>query len=238
MPSTVRIRPRGEENSSGREAAMAFRGIPAEAFDFYDALAADNSRAFWTDHRHEYEAAVREPLQLLGEALGPRFGTPHLYRPYRDLRFSKDKRPIKDHQGLYVEMRNGLGWYVQVSAAGLMVAGGWYTGTPAQLSRYREAVGRDESGTLAALVAGVERAGFTVGGDVMKTRPRGVPQDHPRLALLRHRTLYAWRTTEPAAWMGTRRAAGHVEHAWDSLTPLMDWLADHVGPGEPSPRTR
>lgn len=211
---------------------MVFQGIPAEAFDFYDALAADNSRAFWEDHRHEYEAAVREPLRLLGEELGPRFGAPHLYRPYRDLRFSRDKRPIKDHQGLYVELRNGLGWYLQVSSDGLMVAGGWYRGTPQQLARYRQAVDSDEPGELAELVRQVERAGMAVSGDEMKTRPRGVAEDHPRLALLRHRTLYASRTQEPAAWMGTRRAIGRIARDWDALTPLMKWLAERVGPQE------
>jgi hypothetical protein len=31
---------------------MAFSGIPAEAFDFYDALVADNSKSFFTAHKH------------------------------------------------------------------------------------------------------------------------------------------------------------------------------------------
>ena len=26
-------------------------GIPAEAFDFYDRLAADNTREFWVEHK-------------------------------------------------------------------------------------------------------------------------------------------------------------------------------------------
>lgn len=213
-------------------------GIPAEAFDFYDALAADNTRAFWTDHRHEYEAWVREPLRRLGEALAPRFGTPHLYRPHRDLRFSKDKRPIKDHQGMAVELGNGVAWYAQVSGTGLMVAGGWYSGSAAQLADYRRAVESDEGERLADLAEQVQGKGFTIGGDRLKTRPRGVAGDHPRLELLRHRTLYAWQTWEPAAWMGTERAASRVAEAWATLTPLMEWLAEHVGPADVSPGRR
>ena len=40
-------------------------GIPAEAFDFYDHLAADNTREFWNAHKAEYEQYVRQPLQEL-----------------------------------------------------------------------------------------------------------------------------------------------------------------------------
>ena len=41
---------------------MTFRGIPAEAFDFYDGLAADNSKTYWTAQRGVYEQCVRGPL--------------------------------------------------------------------------------------------------------------------------------------------------------------------------------
>ena len=211
---------------------VRFTGIPAEAFDFYDALAADNSRSFWEDHKHEYLACVREPLAALGEELGPQFGEPHLYRPYRDIRFSKDKTPYKDHQGMYVEMRNGLGWYVQLSAAGLMVAGGWYTSTPAQVANFRAAVDADTSGQLPALLTPLTRKGFTLDGQQLKTHPRGFDAEHPRVQWLRYRTLYVTHRWEPSAWMGPRRTVSRVRDSWQAMTPTMQWLADKVGPGE------
>lgn len=211
---------------------MAFTGIPAEAFDFYDALAADNSKVFWEEHKQEYVNSVREPLVALGEELGPQFGEPHLYRPNRDIRFSKDKTPYKDHQGMFVEMRNGLGWYAQLSAQGLMVAGGWYTSTPAQVANFRVAVDADTHGTLPRLLNPLTSNGFTVDGQQLKSHPRGYDAEHPRIQWLRYRTLYVMRRWEPAAWMGTRRAASKVRDAWTAMTPTMDWLADKVGPGE------
>lgn len=211
---------------------MTFTGIPAEAFDFYDALAADNTRTFWAEHKDEYLQYVRGPLEALGEELGPEFGEPHLYRPYRDIRFSKDKTPYKDHQGMFVEMRNGLGWYAQVSAAGLMVAGGWYTSSPEQVARYRGAVEADSVGELDALAAQLRAAGLQVDGQQLKSRPRGVSPDHPRLEWLRYRTLYTSRQFPPASWMGTRRAVSRVRENWQQMAPLMHWLADRVGPGQ------
>jgi hypothetical protein len=123
---------------------MAFTGIPAEAFDFYDGLVADNSRIYWGEHKHEYQKFVKEPLIALATELGPEFGEAHMYRPYRDLRFGKDKTPYKDHQGMFVESKNGLGWYLQLSGAGVMIAGGWYmsAGFPGGQGPYRHQIAR------------------------------------------------------------------------------------------------
>ena len=59
-----------------------------------------------------------EPLERLLAELEPEFGASHLFRPYRDVRFSKDKLPYKDHQGAFCGAEDGVGWYVQVSAPG------------------------------------------------------------------------------------------------------------------------
>lgn len=211
---------------------MTFTGIPAEAFDFYDALVADNSKPFWTEHKHEYESAVRDPMQQLAAALEPQFGPGHLYRPYRDVRFSKDKTPYKDHQGLFVESRNGLGWYVQVGQTGLMAAGGWYAATSEQVAGYRAAVDADETGRLQGLLDAATATGLETGGNQLKTRPRGVDPDHPRLELLRYRSMYLSRRWEPAAWMGTEALIPTIAETWEATRPVIEWLATAVGPGE------
>ena len=207
-------------------------GIPAEAFEFYDHLAVDNSRDFWTAHKGEYEQFVRAPLSELADLLEPEFGPAKLYRPYRDVRFSKDKTPYKDHQGCLFAAENSLGWYLQVSASGLMVAGGWYMSTPAQIKRYREYLLEYGGAELRTATKGLPKAGFTMGGDQLKTRPRGVPEDHADLDLLRHRTMHATRTWEPQAWMGTGRLRTTVAASFEKLRPMIATLADIVGPPE------
>ena len=210
-----------------------FAGFPAEAFEFYQELAADPSKAWWEEHKHVYQAAVRAPLAALGDELADEFGEPHPYRPYRDVRFSRDKTPYKDHQGMFVELRNGLGWYVQVSGAGLMVAGGWYTSTAGQVARYRAAVAADPGARmLTALLDEVQRTGLAVTGDRLKSRPRGIPADHPHLDLLRYRTLYLQRQWPPAAWLGSRRALTRLADQWRTMRPTLEWLAEVVGPGD------
>ncbi len=210
-----------------------FTGIPVEAFEFYEALAADPTKTFWDAHKSQYLDNVRAPLTALGAQLSDEFGATHLFRPYRDVRFSKDKTPYKDHQGMFAERGDGVGWYVQVSATGLMIAGGWYSSSPEQVKRHRAAVSEDAGAAqLAKLTAALEKAGMSIDGSRVATRPRGVPADHPHLEWLRYRTLYAERRWEPEAWMGTKGAAKRIGDQWRLLTPLLDWFADTVGPGD------
>jgi len=215
---------------------VTFRGFSDEALEFYERLAADNSRAFWQEHRPDYLRLVREPMTALMAELEPEFGPGKVYRPHRDVRFSSDKSPIKDHQGGFVSVPDGTGWYVQVSSDGLMVAGGMYDPRPDQLARYRSAVDDTRRGRqLATIAAGLEEAGFTFGSDLLKTRPRGFPVDHPRLALLRIRRPVAWAELGAPDWLATPAALDHVVASWRHLAPLNRWLGRTVGPSASAP---
>ena len=208
-------------------------GLPVEAFEFYEALALDNSRAWWQEHRAQYEQGVRAPMAALLADLSEEFGGEGtLYRPYRDTRFSKDKTPIKDHQGALIEVEDGVGYYLQVSAQGLMVAGGWYLPRGQQLLAFRAAVADGHAQHVRGLVDRLSRRGWEIDGRLLKTRPRGVPADHPDLDLLRMRALVAAKKYPVEAWMGTAKLRATVRRDWRALTPLVEWLGDHVGPAE------
>ncbi|WP_116026805.1 DUF2461 domain-containing protein [Thermomonospora umbrina] len=206
---------------------MSFTGFTEEAFEFYEGLQADNSMARWTAHKAVYDHAVREPMTELFAELEDEFGPAKLFRPYRDVRFSKDKTPYKTHQGGHA----GGGFYCQIDADGLLVAGGMYAPGSEQLKRYRAAVHDDRTGReLEDIVARLRTEGFEIAGDRLKTRPRGTPEDHPRLELLRHRALYAhrgWPSDEP--WIATPETVRRVRDSWRTLRPLVEWGAEHLG---------
>src|SRR5437899_11933857 len=117
-----------------------FAGFPLAGLDFYEDLEADNSKAFWTAHKDVYDSAVREPMVALIAELEDDFGPGKIFRPYRDVRFSKDKVPYKNHQGAVVRPAPGAGWYVQIGAPGLFVAAGIYAASPDQLARLRTTI--------------------------------------------------------------------------------------------------
>lgn len=209
---------------------MAFQGFPAEAFEFYEGLRADNTKTYWTAHRDTYERCVREPMAALLSALEPEFGAGHLFRPYRDLRYARDKSPYKTAQAALVPVDEGIGYYVQLDAEGVYVGGGFHHHSSDQVERYRAAVDADATGKqLQTIIADVTAAGFDVGGDRLRTRPRGYDPYHPRLDLLRHRSLTAGRRNAGEPWLETPEAAERIAQQWRAVKPLIEWLAAHVG---------
>jgi len=206
---------------------MAFNGWPDEALEFYEGLVADNSKIYWTEHKQTYDSCVLGPMTELVAELSPEFGAAKIFRPYRDVRFSKDKTPYKAHIGALI----GSG-YVQFSAAGLAAGDGMYHLAPDQLERYRQAVADDRTGAgLAKVIAEVEGHGIEVHGqDPLKSAPRGYPADHPRIGLLRYKGLVAWQQWPAEAWLGTAAAAGRVTGFLRASRPLSTWLNSHVGP--------
>lgn len=195
------------------------------AFAFYEGLAADNTKAYWAAHKSVYEQAVRAPMIALLESLAPDFGaTPVLFRPYRDVRFSKDKSPYKTAQGGFLEVAPGVGYHLQVDADGARIGGGFHARDRAHTASWRAAVDDQRTGTeLAALFTALEQAGFEIGGDQVRTRPRGVDPDHPRLDLMRREFLTAARPIDPATPAAVR--TGYRE-----LRPLVEWISSNAPP--------
>jgi uncharacterized protein (TIGR02453 family) len=206
---------------------MAFSGWPEEALDFYDGLAADNTKTYWTEHKAVYTEMILGPMTELTEELAAEFGEPKIFRPYRDVRFSSDKSPYKTHIGAVV---GGTG-YVQLSAEGLGAGAGMWEMGPDRLGRYREAVADDKPGAeLEQVIAAIEEADVTVHGHgVLKSAPRGYPADHPRIALLRYKGLTAWKQWPVEPWLETEAARDRVISFFRTALPLCSWLTYHVG---------
>lgn len=206
---------------------MAFTGIPIAALDFYDDLELDNSRTFWQANKQRWERDVRDPLLALADFLAPEFGEAKLFRPYRDVRFSKDKSPYKTHQGLFVRTGPSAGYYVQVDAAGVMISAGWYAADSPTLQAIRHHIDADGS-RLRRLLDRLETAGWTVGGDTLVTAPRGWSVDHPHIDLLRHKSLTVRRRFDNDPAMETPAFAAVVADHWRRTEPLLAWLSEAV----------
>ncbi|MEU2252876.1 DUF2461 domain-containing protein [Nocardia xishanensis] len=208
-----------------------FGGFPLAGLDFYEDLEADNSKTFWNAHKSVYEESVRAPMVALTAELEADFGSAKIFRPYRDVRFAKDKSPYKTAQGAVVGTAPGVGWYVQISAAGLFVGGGFYSGSSEQVAQLRTAIDDDVRGPeLEKILAKLSKAGFTIGGEKLKTKPKGYDADHPRIDLLRHKSLTSSRQFGAPEWLETPRAAKEVRKAWETMRPFIDRMTAIVGP--------
>ncbi len=212
--------------------SSSFSGWTERAFEFYEGIEADNSKAYWTAHRAVYDADVLAPMEALLTELAEEFGDGKVFRPYRDVRFSADKSPYKTAIGATL----ASGGYVHLSADGLGVAIGYHMMAPDQLARYRQAVAEDVTGEqLRRVIAEVEAAGIDVVGEQpLKTAPRGFSKDHPRADLLRYKGLVAWQEWPVDPWMHTAKVKARIVKHLRGARPLKEWLDDRVRPSDRS----
>ncbi len=200
---------------------MAFTGWPIEAVEFYEGLAADNSKTYWESHKSIYAQYVAQPMAELLAELADEFGQGRIFRPYRDVRFSKDKTPYKLNCAAHVQ-----GGYLCFSAEELMVGSGLYMPDQKQLQQYRAAVYDERSGTqLISIVAELRDAGYDVGAsEVLKTAPKGYAKDHPRIELLNQKGIFVSKSWAIGAWTNSREAKDRVIATLEAARPLNAWL--------------
>ncbi|MFJ5680527.1 DUF2461 domain-containing protein [Streptomyces sp. NPDC093097] len=206
---------------------MTFTGFPPTAAQLYARLATDNTKEGFKALKNVYERDVLAPMTALARELSQEFGDVQVLRPQRDTRMSHDKSPYKTYQGAYVDTGPCLGYWVHLDADGLYASGRYYPFAAQQIARYRTIADDEHSGSqLAAMLSELSAAGFTIGGDRLRTRPRGTPADHPRLELLKHRKLDVGRRLPADGPLDTRQALEMVRDTWQAVRPLLRWAAE------------
>ena len=212
------------------ESTPEFTGFTEAALDFYDDLEIDNTKSFWEAHKDVYLTSVRAPMSALTAALEPDFGPAKVFRPFRDVRFAKDKTPYKTNQGAFVGVGPACGWYVEIAARGVRTGAGFYDASASDLARIRASIADETKGKqLQKILAKLERAGFEVGGDRLKTSPRGYAADHPRIELLRHRSLTVMRDYGFEPIIHTPELLAAVRADWKAARSLVDWVSARLG---------
>jgi uncharacterized protein (TIGR02453 family) len=208
-----------------------FMGFGPGAIDWFRGIEADNSKDHFDRTRPLWEGQVREPLERLLEELGEELGgSVKLFRPHRDVRFSRNKAPYKTSSYGVLRVPGGeSGLYVSISARGLRTGSGYWRMARDQLARFREAVAGPDGAALDAAVARMQASGVELWGEALKGAPRGIPKDHPRVHLLRMKDLLAGDALGPEDTLDGRRPKQVARSLWDRSREVMGWMDLHVG---------
>lgn len=192
---------------------------------FYRGLAQDNSRDYFESHRDVYQRAIRIPLEDLADLAQERYGPAKVFRPNRDVRFSKDKSPYKLAGAMWAGRLGGV--YAQISADGVWAGGGLYEPSRDQLAAARDAIaaprGRAAGGLREAMEVAAA-AGLEFVGSPLKTAPRGVDKDHPQIELLRLQRYAAMQR------LPLKATQDDVTAAWQAVEPLLAWIGRYATP--------
>ena len=188
--------------------ARRFDGFTDTRRTFFQQLRRRQDRTWFAEHKQEFQALWSQPmLALLHEAYDALRSTyrlhpldpPRLFRMYRDVRFSRDKSPLKmqlagaiDCGNVSTEgrMEKPVALYFHVGED-ITAAAGRYVLAGRALAQFREEVLDPKKGPAwERLVRSLTSKGYTLGAfDQLKTAPRGVDPDHPRIHLLRLKGL-------------------------------------------------
>lgn len=177
--------------------AIHFSG---EALKFLRGLKRNNDRVWFQARKDVYERELKGPMLALiaevNEAMlkfAPENVQPPqkaMMRIYRDIRFSKDKRPYKIHQGVWwartgLEKTSGGGFYFDISGAEVTIAAGVYMPEREQLLAIRRHL-VEHHAELRRLLAGKRLKSLMQEIDGMRlTRPpKGFAADDPAMDLL------------------------------------------------------
>jgi uncharacterized protein (TIGR02453 family) len=186
---------------------MSAPRFTGESLRFLRALNRNNRREWFNAHRDDYEAHVRRPMIAIVERLAGDFRefAPELvanpktsiYRIYRDIRFSENKKPYKTHVAASFPTRGlakheGAGLYFHVSPAEAWVGGGMYAPQTSQLQAVREHIAANTKRFCAVVESPAFRR--TVGsleGERLQRVPRSFPKDHEAAEYLRFKQFLA-----------------------------------------------
>ncbi|NOX95983.1 MAG: DUF2461 domain-containing protein [Alphaproteobacteria bacterium] len=225
----------------------SFTGLPKDYFDFFRELKANNNRTWFNDNKPRFRTSVQEPLASLVEAMAPHLkkvskhfvADPRLhggsvFRIYKDVRFSKDKKPYKTHGG--VQFRHALGkdahapgFYVHLDPEEIFYGGGVWAPPSPQLLLIREAIRvKGAAWKKATTGASFEKRFGELRGDSLKRPPRGFDAEHPLIGDIKRKSFFAMAEAKPAR---AKKPAlvDDIADAFADAKPLMKFLCTAVG---------
>jgi uncharacterized protein (TIGR02453 family) len=212
--------------------------LKKSTIDFLKKLKKNNNRDWFNKNKHLYEDAKYDfeifTLELIQKTadfdetisgLTPKDCT---FRIYKDVRFSKDKSPYKTNMGASINIGGRkaptAGYYVHISPDEYFIAGGLYHPMPDKLLAVRNAIYNDFKG-FKKIVENKEFRKYykEVGGEKLKTAPKGFDKEHPAIEYLKFKSFIVWHNTNQTKAL-SKNYVDYAAKAFKQMKPFIDFL--------------
>lgn len=168
---------------------------------FYAELNANNTKAWWDEHRRTYDEELKPLAQSFLEDLSPQIAkladTPvktKLFRPHRDVRFSKDKTPYQTHLHMMWQLETDAPqspvFFFGIGLDYVTVGAGMMGFDKPVLENWRQFADLDHK-RLLAIMADLTAKGYAFREPALKRVPPAYEKDHPAADLLRMKGVVA-----------------------------------------------
>jgi len=217
--------------------------IKKSTMDFLLQLKNNNNREWFQKNRKLYEDAKENFHSFIQAAIiqitefepimNGLEASSCIFRINRDIRFSHDKSPYKTNFGAFIVRggrKNGdrfAGYYVHIEPGDSIVAGGAYMPPAPWLSAIREKIDEDPE-KLIRIIKNKEFVKYfgTIGGEKLKSAPKGYGSDHPYIDLLKHKS-YLVVNEVPDTKVLSHDYFNHLIHIARAMKPLNDFLNEY-----------
>ncbi len=177
-----------------------------EILHFLNGLKENNTREWMDEHKPTYQECRKAMIEIIEnqiEAIAkwePGLETltakECIFRINRDIRFSKNKQPYKQHFGAFIAQGGRhtefAGYYVHIEPNNTFVGGGIYMPPSEILKKIRQEIDYNASDFHKITDDNKFKQFFgEVQGERLKTSPKGYPKDHPEIDLLRLKSFTA-----------------------------------------------
>jgi uncharacterized protein (TIGR02453 family) len=206
---------------------------------FLKAIAKNNNREWFEKNKPKYLESKKQfedflevlhkELLVFDDSLASLNPRKQGFRIYRDVRFSKDKRPYKTNMGAgfsaHGKMEQEPGYYIHIEPGKSFVAGGIYMPDGERLAKIRQEIDYNASEFLKILKDKKFKKLFPSLDDFdrLKTAPKGYPKDHQHIELLKNKSyVVSYRFTDKD--ITNKDFVKKVATACKTLKPLNDFL--------------
>ncbi|MEH6402039.1 MAG: DUF2461 domain-containing protein [Sneathiella sp.] len=223
-----------------------FPGFSQNLLTFYEELVANNRREWFNVNKQRYKDEVVYPMSDFIAAIAPhlegiapfyvvdpRPTGGSMFRIYRDVRFSKNKTPYKEHLACQFRHQAGKnahapGFYVHIALDGVRFGGGVWMPSPPKLKLIRDAIDEKQDTWLSITQDPDFLDTFGgINGDSLKRAPKGYDIDHPLIEDLKKKSFFIMKGA-PVTNIKSPHFLDDVVETFDKAVPFMRFLTNAV----------
>jgi uncharacterized protein (TIGR02453 family) len=209
--------------------------LDQSAFGFLKSLEVNNNRDWFAKNKPKYQAA-NEHFKALAQEINEgmqkqdKIEKMKLFRIYRDVRFSKNKEPYKNSFSCGFSRETKAlrgGYYLHLQPGGnSFVGGGFWQPETADLKRIREEIAADADSLRKIINSANFKKHFgALGGEQLKTAPKGFPKDHPDIDLLRYKSFIVSKQFSDKEVTASGFSNEVLNH-FQAMRPFFDYMSE------------
>jgi len=221
---------------------QSFQGFPKDSLKFLTELSRNNNRDWFNDNKPRYLESIVEPMLDFIVAMAPRLekisdryvadarrNGGSMFRIYRDVRFTKDKKPYKENIGCHFRHMAGKdahapGFYIHIEPKEVFFGGGVWCPPNDILYKIRTSI-IEKPDAWTKIVKNktlIKRFG-AIRGDSLKRPPRGFDADHLHIKDLKRKSFFILQSAEPSL-IFTPKFITEIERALAAASPFMQFI--------------